>query len=80
MTLRAAVMIAQASLHGREGIPHGDVGIFVSVVVTGIPTDRDLGLGQHDVDGDPKQSPFLVVPVRRIDNDVAAADLRAELG
>ena len=47
-----AKLLATLTAMHAAGVAHGDVGIFMPVVMTWIATDRDLCVGQHDVQRD----------------------------
>lgn len=77
--LSAADMILQAPLNGIESVADGDIDVLMGVMFPGLSIDHDFGTGNHEVDADVVQLSLVMVPMRRLDDNMASGDSIEEL-
>jgi hypothetical protein len=71
LTTFYASVIFDAAAQRVEGVAHGDLGVFVSVVRPGVVCDHNSAARQSHVDPHPEQVTLLVPMVLAINDDVA---------
>lgn len=67
-------VVLQLTLGRSEGVPDGDMGIFMRLVVGAGPVDDDAPAGDVQFDRDPEQLALLLVAMGGLDDHAAADD------
>lgn len=78
-TLPTVDMILESTLYGIESVADGDIDVLMGVMFMGFAIDHDFGPGNREIDADVVKLSLVMVPMRRLDDDMASGDTIEEL-